>query len=433
MSQDAVLPAGQRRGVLGYAGIILLLLNFASPGGGLIGVPISFFLKNRLHLGAHQLALFNLWTGVPLYAAFVFGFLRDRWRPFGAGDRGHLVLFGVATAAIYAALAFFNPTYAMLFAGVIIATASLQTASGAANGLAGDIGQEHLMAGQVSTVINFTTCVPAIAGYLLGGLLSDWLEGRGATAAARTLFLIAAGMMAATAALGAFGPRRLFAMQAAKPTTTILADVGRLLRRWPVYPPLIMLLLWDFAPAAGVVLQYHLANTLKASDAQVGAFNAIFYASCLPTIALYGWLCQRIRLSRLLMVSTLIAIPQWIPLLFVRSPQAALWVAIPIGLMGGLASAAYVDLAIRSCPRGLQGTMMMLVVTTAYYVSARFGDVLGTQLYEFGGGLGAAVIATTAVYALNLPVLLLAPRRLVATHDGEAPKQDRIGLVQPDP
>ena len=73
--------------VLGYGGALLLLLNFASPGGGLIGVPISFFLKNKLHLQAHELALFNLWTSAPLYAAFVFGFLRDRWSPFGRGDR----------------------------------------------------------------------------------------------------------------------------------------------------------------------------------------------------------------------------------------------------------------------------------------------------------------------------------------------------------
>ena len=95
-----VLPAAERRKVLAYAGVLLLLLNFAAPNGGLIGVPISFFLKNRLHLRAHELALFNLWTGAPLYAAFVFGLLRDRWSPLGTGDRGHLVLFGAATAAV---------------------------------------------------------------------------------------------------------------------------------------------------------------------------------------------------------------------------------------------------------------------------------------------------------------------------------------------
>jgi hypothetical protein len=88
--------------------------------------------------------------------------------------------------------------------------------------------------------------------------------------------------------------------------------------------------------------------------------------------------------------------------------------------MGGLASAAYVDLAIRSCPKGLQGTMMLLVVATAYYVAARFGDVWGTRLYDYKGGFLTTVVATTAVYALILPVLLLAPRTLTSTADGEA-------------
>ncbi len=415
-----MLPAGERRRVLGYAGALLLILNFASPGGGLLSVPISFFLKNRFHLQAHELALFNLWTGAPFYAAFVFGFLRDRWSPWGRGDRGHLILFGAATAAIYAGLAFLNPTYAMLFAGVLIVTASLQTASGAANGLIADEGQEHLMAGQASTVVNLASNAPAVVGYLLGGLLSEALEGQRAVGAARILFLIGAGLMATTAVIGGFGSRRVILAGAATPTTTVVGDIVRLLRAWPVYPPLIMLLLWDFAPASGAVLQYHLANTLHASDAEVGAFYAIFYASCLPTVLLYGWLCQRVALSRLIFWGTLIAIPQWVPLLFAHTPQAALLLAVPIGLMGGLASAAYVDLAIRSCPAGLQGTMMMLVTTTAYYVSARLGDLWGAELYDSKGGLLTTVLATTAVYALILPILLVTPRRLVATADGQA-------------
>ena len=62
---------------------------------------------------------------------------------------------------------------------------------------------------------------------------------------------------------------------------------------------------------------------------------------------------------------------QMIPLLFVHTPAAAMAAAVVMGLMGGLASAAYVDLAIRSCPEGLQATMMMLVITV-YWISVRF-------------------------------------------------------------
>src|SRR5271156_2299765 len=106
-----LLPAPERLRLLLYAGLLLLLINLAAPSGGLIGLPVLFFLKNRLHLSAHAFAQFNAWLGVPLYLSFLFGFLRDRWSPFGAGDRGHLVLFGAASAAIYGAIAFAAPTY----------------------------------------------------------------------------------------------------------------------------------------------------------------------------------------------------------------------------------------------------------------------------------------------------------------------------------
>jgi hypothetical protein len=86
--------------------------------------------------------------------------------------------------------------------------------------------------------------------------------------------------------------------------------------------------------------------------------------------------------------------------------------------MGGLATGAYLDLIIRSCPRGLQGTTLMMS-WSLYYVVSRFGDVLGTQLYDRYGGFTVCVIAITIVYALILPALLLVPKHLIATADGQ--------------
>ncbi len=414
-----LLPVARRWSLLGYAGALMLLTTFATPSGGLIGIPVLFFLKNKLHLQAHELAIFNIWTGIPLYLAFAFGLLRDRWSPFGLGDRGHLLIFGLTTAAIYVAIAFVNPTYALLLAGLILVTASIQTVLGSANGIFSAIGQEHLMAGQASAVLNMATTLPLLAGFFLGGVLSQALEGQGAVTAARILFLVGAGLMAAVALLGMLGPKALFTAHHEKRETHLVGDIVRLVRSWPVYPPLILLLLWNFAPAFGTALQYHLSNTLHASDAQVGAFYAIFWGVYLPSFLLYGYLCQRVRLSRLLLISTLLAIPQMLPLLLVHTPEGALIAAVPMSLMGGLASAAFIDLAIRSCPRGLQGTMMMLVSTTAYFVALRFGDLWGTDLYEHRGGFVTTVIASTAVYALMLPVLLLVPRRLSRSTDGQ--------------
>ena len=42
--------------------------GFGSPGGGLIGLPISFVLKkSKLHLEAHEMAIFGLIAGAPSY------------------------------------------------------------------------------------------------------------------------------------------------------------------------------------------------------------------------------------------------------------------------------------------------------------------------------------------------------------------------------
>jgi hypothetical protein len=112
------------------------------------------------------------------------------------------------------------------------------------------------------------------------------------------------------------------------------------------------------------------------------------------------------------------AIPQMVPLLFIHSMTGALIAAVPIGLMGGVATGAYMDLIIRSCPPGLQGTTLMMS-GSLYFLVSRFGDVLGTNLYDHYGGFTVCVIAITTVYALILPTLLLVPKQLIATADGQ--------------
>jgi hypothetical protein len=46
-----------------------------------------------------------------------------------------------------------------------------------------------------------------------------------------------------------------------------LDDIKRLVRHWPIYPALLIWLLWNFAPGSGTPLQYYLQDTLHAKDA----------------------------------------------------------------------------------------------------------------------------------------------------------------------
>jgi hypothetical protein len=420
-STAADLPRAARRRIFLYLGTLVVLISFGAPTGGLVSIPVSFLIKNKLHLGPSAAALYKAAAGAPVGFGFVFGFLRDRWNPFGMRDRGLLLLFGAATALLYVGFAFVPFTGATLFAALLVLTAAFLFVQSAQSGLSSILGQQHVMCGQVSTVWNVFATLPTIAALLAGGHLSGALERLAPGAATRILFLTGAAIMAATALFGAWRPGVVFdTLQAehAAPTRP-REDVARLLRHRAIYPALLISTLWNFAPGSNTALQYYLQDTLHATDAQWGAWSAIFAGAFIPTFLLYGALCRRLALRTQLVWSTVVAVPQMVPLLLMHSATGALIAAAPIGLLGGAATAAYLDLVIRSCPPGLQGTTLMLSATLSA-ASATFGDLLGTWLYERSGGFTVCVIATTAVYALILPALLLVPRHLTATSDGEA-------------
>jgi len=88
--------------------------------------------------------------------------------------------------------------------------------------------------------------------------------------------------------------------------------------------------------------------------------------------------------------------------------------------MGGLFVAAVFDLAMRSCPAGLQGSLMMLV-DGFYILSLRASDVVGSAIYDADpkNGFLWCVIVTVVLYAAILPMIWLIPSHVMANADGE--------------
>jgi Na+/melibiose symporter-like transporter len=306
--------------------------------------------------------------------------------------------------------------------GMLVAVASARLVGAAYQGLLSLIGLEKLMSGRLVTVWQVVSAVPAV----IAAVASGW--------AARRLspgptFLMLAGLALIIGLLGFWKPKAVYAQVYEKPQARHSSpgrDLKRLLAHKAIYPAILINFLWNFAPGAATPLQYYLTNELHASDAVYANFQAIFTASFVPTFIVYGFLCRRVALRNLLIWGTVAAIPQMVPLAIVHSATSAMWLAAPIGLMGGVATAAYLDLAIRSCPAGLQGTMMM-AVDAVLVVSARFGDRLGSAIYDADPARGFlyCVIATTLVYTLILPLVFLVPKHIVATADGE-PSRDAV-------
>ena len=100
------VPDQRRLGLFLFGGLLMLLINLGDPAVGMINIPVSFFLKNRLHLAAHEQALFGL-VGAPCSfhlrsaSCATAGPARPGPRPPDA--------VGTLTAAIYAVVAFMPP------------------------------------------------------------------------------------------------------------------------------------------------------------------------------------------------------------------------------------------------------------------------------------------------------------------------------------
>jgi len=59
------LSSSVRQSIFFYLGILIVLLAFGGPSGGLIDIPISFFLKNKLQLSAHEGSIASIFRCPP--------------------------------------------------------------------------------------------------------------------------------------------------------------------------------------------------------------------------------------------------------------------------------------------------------------------------------------------------------------------------------
>jgi predicted MFS family arabinose efflux permease len=402
--------------VLAYFAVLNIAVGLGSPLG-IAAIPINYFLKDNLHLSPVRLAVFLAIVSIPGCAGFVFGFIRDRWRSPRWGDRQYLLVGGLAAAGVYAWLATSTIDQFKLLALVFIVVMLYVMIFASAQALMTGVAQAHGMTGRLSAVYGFAFFIPAVLAALAGGWLVAHVSVRGT-------FLIAAGVTLVIP-LQAF-----WRLEAASDFERLIgrgedgfAALRRLVGHKPLWPAAAIFFLWNFSPGWGTPMFYHLTERVRISSELFGTFTALQSAFFLPTTLLYGVLCVRAPLSRLLWWGTIVAILQGPIMFLAQGPVSTIVVAILYGLFGGFATAAYIDLIMRSCPKGLEGTAMMVANTATFALAGSAGNLLGSWIYS-RGGFASAVTITTLATALIVPVLRSVPAELTARRDGEQIEPD---------
>jgi len=414
------VSAGTRRPVWPiflYFASATIMLELCGTGGTLLDLSTAYLLQVRLHAPAMEVSVYRVVSGLPLYAAIVFGLIRDLWNPLGLRDRGYLRVFSLVATGVLVWLGFRELSYASLLVGVLLLGCCSMLMAAAQQGLMALVAQEQFMSGRLAAVFSFCAFLPFVGGALFAGSVADHWQ-------AREIFLFVSALTVLIAAFSFLKPKDVFEKTYdAKIArgSTLATDLRRLVRHRAVYPAVAMMVLWQFAPALQTVLQYYFVDELRGPVSAYGYWTATYFAAFLPGFLIYGYLCQRVRFGKLGTWSLLISAPLCLGLPLMHSTTGAIWFAVPLGLASGTAYATLYDVAMRACPPGLHGTLMM-AVTGANNLGWRTGDTFGVWLYKAGGAHGFlwCCLATAVTSCLSAAALSFVPGPLRATADGES-------------
>ncbi len=404
-----------------YFGLLAVVGGLADPNGGLVQLPLLFLLKDGLHRSPEWVAWFAAATSVPGHLGFLFGALRDRWRPPRFGDRAHFLLVAVTVTLAYLWLASAPVTLLRLLVGSMVIAVAFQMFDASAGALLTVVAQRQLMSGRLSSLFEIADSAIGVVAMLAGG----WLAGHASSTAT---FGAAAALSAAIGVFGFWAPREVFLVPEPCDGQTTSFSMRALFQRRGFWAVLAILLLFSFSPGWGTPFFFYLTSKLAMSNEAFGACRSISFAAMAVAIALYGVLCSRIPLKTLLWSAILVNVLPGFLFLFVTDVPYALAAAAVAGLCTGFGTIALLDLLTRACPASLEGTASMLGVS-ALGLAWTVGDVLGARLYQQGGFTLCIVIDAAATLAI-VPLLARLPAGLIAYADGMRP-DDLQFEVQP--
>ena len=135
-------------------------------------------------------------------------------------------------------------SYRGLYVGMFLAMLLFRFVMAAYQGLLALIGQEKLMSGRLSVLWQVVSSVPYVAGGFVAAYVSENLE-------PKYTFLLFAVFVFCTGLLGFWKPRSVFSHAYDKPQakgTNLMGDVKRLVRHRAIYPAVLIMFLWSFAP-----------------------------------------------------------------------------------------------------------------------------------------------------------------------------------------
>jgi MFS family permease len=376
--------------------VLFAMVYFAQGMWYLPNQTITITFKDQ-GLSAGQVATFFSITTVPWLVKPVYGLISDFLPLFGRRRKSYLILTSGLAAASGLALAVGDHGYgrvALFFTAMGLGLAftdvlvdALMVENGRPRGLTGAFQSVQWAAIYTSTIVV--------------GLLGGWLAEHRRLALA---FGIAALFPLVTLSLVTLFVREAPAPDEREAVRRSWRAVRAALGDRDVWVVAGFILFFTFSPSFGPALIYYQTDRLGFSQQFIGVLGALSAAAAVAGAAAYAPLSRRVPLERLIRVAITIAVLGTLAYLLYRDRTSAVVIDVLFGGVGMITQLAFLDLAAKACPRGVEATFFALLMSV-YNGGVQISQVTGGYLYDWLGYTPLVLVSA----ALTAAAFLLVP------------------------
>jgi MFS family permease len=348
---------------------------FAEGMAGLAYEPVDYLLKDVLHLGAGQAALFITWMTLPLTIKPLFGLLTDLLPWAGKRRKPHMIGVTLLTSVGWGLLAYMRGyRYGPALAILILINVGFVLSDIVCDGVMVERGKESGKTGPYQAVQIGTL----YATLILTGLGGGWLA---AHASYKTIFLLAAifPLTAAASAIWIDEPE-----VGSVPETAARGWVGikKLIRDPRAWAVAAAIFLWDFCPFLGTAQFYYQSVALKMSPEFIGLLSTVGGFAGVAGAALYAkYSSEAGGTQRVARWSVSVGGALTLLYVFYVGPWSIMALTVLFNLTGVVFRLAWMDLAARACPEGAEATAFAAFMAV-FNIAASASNGVGGAFYE---------------------------------------------------
>ena len=344
---------------------------FAQGMSGLVYEPLNYLLKDGLHMGAGETAVFVAWMTVPFVIKPLFGLVTDLVPLAGRLRRPHLVLGAVLGTASWLALAFLpHYRYAPLLALCTLVNVSVAFCDVVGDAVMVEMGKAGGKTGTYQAVQIGTL----YATLVLTGVGSGWLA---AHASMRTVFALAA-LFPLLIAASAVWVKELPAAPVLREGLRNLRGLFSSRRFWALC---LMIFLWNFYPFLGTAQFFYQSEALRFGPVYIGVLSTLGGAAGVAGAAFFGMTIKKWGTAAFLRAGVWLGTGSSLLCLLYLGPVSAAVITVLMGFFGVVFRLALMDLSAQSCPEHAEATAFA-VYMAVFNLAAWASNTVGGRLYD---------------------------------------------------